>query len=161
MFGIFVQRFDNLAQWWKRRLGEEMDKAEGQCRYCGIYSIKSLFVHLSAPAMKTLQSALSAHYLSNSSRPCPPKSAGGCRNVRQVCQCAPTDLGEISRMRSDVWNVQGCSDICIVARRWLDIGSGHHFLVVIVRVDIVGSYRNVISRPDVVLQPDMVVAKGR
>ena len=64
-------------------------------------------------------------------------------------------------MRSDVWNVQGCSDICIVARRWLDIGGGHHFLVVVVLVDIVGSYGNVVTRPDVVLRPDMVVAKWR
>ena len=64
-------------------------------------------------------------------------------------------------MRSDVWNVQGCSDICIVARQWLDIGGGHHFLVVIVLIDIVCSYGNVVTRTDVVLRPDMVVAKGR
>ena len=63
-------------------------------------------------------------------------------------------------MRSDVWNFQGCSDICIVTKRWLDIGGGHHFLIVVILIDFVCSYGNVV-RTDVVLRPDMVVAKGR
>ena len=62
-------------------------------------------------------------------------------------------------MRGDVWNIRAGGDVGIVARWWLNIAGGHHFFVGIVLVDIVGGHRNVVARFDVVLRPDMVVAK--
>ena len=64
-------------------------------------------------------------------------------------------------MRGDVWDIRGSTDVRVVARWWLNVAGGHDFFVGVVLVDIVGGHRNVVARFDVVLRPDMVVAKRR
>ena len=104
---------------------------------------------------------LSSLHLEDLTQPCSFNSARGCRIRRGRRQCATTDLSEIPQMRCNVWNVQGCSNVRIVPRWWLKIRGGHHFLVVVVLIDIIGSHRNIVARLDVPLRPDMMVAEGR
>ena len=106
-------------------------------------------------------SALSDFHLEDLTQPCPFNSAVGCRIRRRRRQSATTDLSEIPQMRSNIWNVQGCSNVRIVPRWRLNIRGGHHFLVVVVLIDIIGSHRNVVARLDVPLRPDVVVTEGR
>ena len=64
-------------------------------------------------------------------------------------------------MRSNVWNIQSRSDISIETGRWLNIGSGHDFLVIIVFIDVIDSHGNVVARSNVPLWPDMKIAERR
>ncbi len=67
------------------------------------------------------------------------------RRARRRRQSATADLTEIPQMRLDVRNVQSRRDIRVVARRGLDIDSGHQFLVVVVLVDVVDGHRDVVA----------------
>ena len=64
-------------------------------------------------------------------------------------------------MRSDVRDIRIGSDVRIVARWWVNIAGGHHFFVGVVFIDIIDGHGNVVARFDVILRPDVVVAKGR
>ena len=64
-------------------------------------------------------------------------------------------------MRSDVWDIRFGCNVRIVARWWVNVAGGHHFLVGVVLIDVVDGHWNVVARFDVILRPDVVVAKGR
>ena len=64
-------------------------------------------------------------------------------------------------MRGDVWNISLGGNVRIVAGWRIDVAGGHDFFVGVVLVDIIDSHGDVVARFDVILRPDMVVAKWR
>ncbi len=89
------------------------------------------------------ESALLCPYLRISSHAS--STSLGSRSVRYRRQSATTDLTEIPQMRLNVRNVQSRRNIGIVARWWLEIDGGHHFLVVVVLIDVIDGHGDVVA----------------